>query len=286
MVTLETKGISVSRPAKEGRRKSVANIPLGGSREPVKPVLDALEVRGVKVHSTTVRRIRGGFTGGTMVGERAIAWEIIQQDDASKKNNLYTVIAQKGLDTRRPQKPPKSYKFNAVGFVEGIARDLNIRPQVIRRLMRAMRVDMVYAERHEPDADFSQKFKYIANDFIEAYTKKDDNSTTEKKRQIMEEIRDQWTGSIEDFYRLIYSRLNVAAIGTWPPYEVEAFLEFYSKQIASGNHLTAFDKLILQARNQGRATLDLAAEVRASTGILVDDHNIEMHRNALLYAKS
>lgn len=274
---------SAPQPDDKKGREFFAGIPLGEKGNP-KPVLSAFEEKGASIHRDTVGKLRKGTTAGTIIEEQVLARDIFTQDDASKKDGLYLKIAQKGIEIRRRQNPPSDHKFNSDRFTEELAENLNMNPQVIRKLVRAMRADMVYTERHNPDTAFSQRFKYIAEDFIEAYTRRGANTRIEKIQKL-DEIRDQWSGSIEDFYRLMYEKLGPRAIGTWTPWEMEILEEFYTARKAGGSKLTAFDKLILQAQTQRRGKGNLVDKIKESTGIPIDHNNVELHRDALLYAE-
>lgn len=265
-------------------RTSVAGVDLGTSGDSPKSILGAFGEKKVDLHRTTIPNLRSGRTAGTKIEERILAGEVLGREDASKKDELYLEIAQKGVEIRRPQKPPNSHKFNSEGFTDELGRNFDLKPQPARRLIRAMRADMVYTQQREPDAVFAQSFKSVADEFLNAYTKKGDNTSTETKKNL-EIIKDAWAGDVGDFYKKLYG-LGPRVIGAWTPFEMEALSEFYTARKAGGSKLTAFDKLILEARNQRRGTTQLTERIRESTGVPIDHKNIEAHRNALLYSRS
>lgn len=255
-------------------------VKIPDKQKRVRPgALQALEDRGiVGVRPSTLYRIREGQTSGDKTKWRLDSAEV---RDASKKNNFYTAICATGLRERVfNTAATRAHLFKSDGYVEQVATVLQLDSQVLERLIRAMRADMVLAQVRLPNSILAGQF----NDVAERYLKAKMNvppSLQPAGFGFMDESWDHRT--MGSFYRNLYRYLGRRAIGTWTPYEMEVLSLFYRQQTGASNRLTPFDSLVLEAHKKGTIHKQVADEVRQLTGVAVNMEVLERHRNLMVY---
>lgn len=248
-------------------RRQILGIDLGGQGDPRDPVVEALRQRGFDVNAKIVSHLRGGFKSGNEMINRLLCAELLETNDASKKDHYYLQIATRGLN-----------RVSSVGFTEALAQGFGIRPQALTRLLRAMRVELVYSEMQGYDSQITYQFRNMAMSFfVESTTSRD-----KKARQLLS-AKEEWDRrSIRSFYRAFYGVASSSTIGLLPPYEVEVFETFYQHQAERAFTLTPFDRLVLTEYAQRLPEEPFITRVRDETGIKFDKAVLYDHRNLLL----
>jgi len=121
----------------------IAGIPIGYSDERRGPILQAFAQRGAEPSATTLANMRSGVTSGYHIERIAAAVQILLQDDASKKNTMYSQIAKAGTAERVPlERHPQS--FNSKGFIDRVSFEVGMTEIRTRRALRVMRAEVVF----------------------------------------------------------------------------------------------------------------------------------------------
>lgn len=257
-------------------------IPLGEKGSDRKSVIETFREKGLSgLNPTSVSRLKAGMISGERTDWRLDASKVLEENSASLKNQFYGQITEAGLEQRRfNTAPQRSHVLKSDHFVEDIAKAIGQDPQVIRRCIRAMRVDLVLTQ--SPDPNLLRSFTDIAEGYLDANRK----IPPSLRSLAVIALGKNWDHStIEDFYRNIYLVAGGRAIGTWTPYEMEALSLFYRQQAGVGNHLTAFDHSVLDSYIKGLPASQIVSDVAGSTGIEIDKGVIEQHRNVLVYGR-
>lgn len=268
-----------------GESSSTLELPVGEKGSPVKPIVEAFKAKGVSIPEQTISNLRGNWQSGEVTINRIKCAEKLTQDDASLKNNLYLEIAKKALELRTPQKR-YTHRFDTNYYMEDIAEQLGQDQHDVAKLIRAMRADLVSTDPDNPNLDqgLVTLFLGLAQRYIRDYTSPYPSSASPPIKALDQDWNHR---TIKDYYRVLSQRGSqhgVRAITTWIPYEMEAMARFYEGQIASGNHLTPFDRKILGViLDKNESDRDLAAQIRVETGVNVAHNVIESHRNCLVY---
>lgn len=255
-----------------------------------KPMLEAIEARGVKVHPNFVADLREGRRSGAKTLRRLESAEVT---DASKKNQFFADVCARALNLRTyNQDRHRAHLFKSDGYVEEIARTQQpvLETWIMELLVRAMRTDMSLTQTGTPNIELEEAFKRIAETYLRA---KQDMPPSKLQRDAgpfiaLDESWDHQT--MEDFYKKFYEHVPRRGIGTWVPYEMEALSLFYTQQLTAGSPLTPFDRSILEF-HKGKSDVPgerykdarLAQQVRDATGIEVNYQVVERHRNLLSY---
>lgn len=254
-------------------------IPLGEKGSDRKSIVETFRGKGLSgLKPTSVSRLKAGTISGERTDWRLDASKVLEEDNASLKNQFYGQITEVGLDQRRfNAAPQRSHVLKSDHFVEDIAKAIGQDPQVIRRCIRAMRVDLVLAQ-IPSDPNLFRSFTDIAEGYLDANRK----IPPSLRSSAVTALGENWDHStIEDFYRNIYAVAGGRAIGTWTPYEMEVLSLFYRQQAETGNHLTAFDRSVLDSYIKGLPASQIVSDVAGSTGIEIDEGVVEQHRNVL-----
>lgn len=259
-------------------------VPLGEKGSNRRRLTATFRERGLsKLHPTSISRLKAGMISGERTDWRLDASRVLEEDNATLKNPFYEQITQVGLQERTfNTAPQRAHILKSDHFVEDVAKVLGQDPQVVRRCIRAMRADMVLTQANSPDTALLRQFSDTAESYIDA------------NRQVPPSLRSfavtalnqAWDHTtIGNFYRNIYAVSGGRVIGTWTPYEMEMFSRFYRQQVAQGNHLTPFDRLVLDSYTKGLPASQIVVEATRSTGIDIDEGVIEQHRNVLAYGR-
>lgn len=253
-------------------------IPLGEKGSDRKSIVRTFREKGLSgLNPTSVSRLKAGMISGERTDWRLDASKVLEEDNASLKNQFYGQITEAGLEQRRfNTAPQRSHVLKSDHFVEDIANAIGQDPQVIRRCIRAMRVDLVLTQTPS-DPNLPRSFIDIGEGYLDANRK----IPPSLRSPVVTALGENWNHStIEDFYRNIYAVAGVRAIGTWTPYEMEILSLFYRQQ-AAVNHLTAFDRSVLDSYIKGLPASQIVSDVAGSTGIKIDEGVVEQHRNVL-----
>jgi len=255
-----------------------------------KPMHEAFEAKGIKVHRNFVADLREGRISGAKTLRRL---EFAEVTDASKKNQFNADACAIALALRtHNQDRHRAHLFKSDGYVEEIARTRQptLETYVMELVVRAMRTDMVLTQSVTHNEALEKVFRRIAETYLKA---KQDMPPSKYKRDsgpfiALDQDWDHQT--MGDFYKKFYQHVPRRGIGTWVPYEMEALSLFYSQQLGVGNPLTPFDRSVLEF-HKGRSDVpgvrykdaQLAQQARDATGIEVNYQVVERHRNLLAY---
>lgn len=254
-------------------RLTVAGIYLGKKGDRRAPVLTTFAQRGVELRPKTIADFRAGRSNGARTERIAKAAEVLLSNNAKRKNATYLAIAEIGLELRTNQiRYPN--RFTSFGFTQVVASHLHIPEGLLRRVITAMRADIVFSSQD------LQLFLPVAERYLSDYL--DNNPATSSAQAAR--INTEWDRtSIEGFYRLLYlGTQSFRGVGTWTPYELEFLKDFYALQQQQGNRLTSFDRYILESTVHKRNYLGVAQYIREKTGIKANEHIITVHTNALV----
>lgn len=259
-------------------------VPLGEKGSNRRSVVETFREKGLsKLNPTSVSRLKAGVISGEKTDWRLDASKVLEEDNAGLKNPFYEQITQVGLQERRfNTAPQRAHVLKSDHFVEDIAKVLEQDPQVVRRCIRAMRADMVLTQADSPDTALLRQFSDIAESYIDANRR----IPPSMRSPVVEALDEAWDHStVESFYSSLYRVMNERGIGTWTPYEMETLSRFYRQQVAVGNHLTPFDRLVLDSYTRGVPAIQIVGEINKTTGIEIDEKVIEQHRNVLVYGR-
>lgn len=238
--------------------------------------LEKFAEKGVRVGRTTIGNLRIGLTSGRDILEDAMVHERLTLNDASLKTELYSDIAESGLRNRR-ERPNRKNLYTGFGLMGSISEDMGIPEQYIRKVFRAMRVDLATFDKN--DSSLRELFLNVYSEFSSKSL-----SLPPSLRPPAPILLDrEWDReSIIDFYTILYSSKASAHIGPWTAYESEIFREFYKMQTKSGDKLTEFDHIVLQSHEMQTKEVELVQEIRGTTGIPIDHDVLTIHRNAII----
>lgn len=209
--------------ADRASERKLLDIDLGPKGGPVPPVVDAFRNRGVPVHEDTVGHLRSHRTSGEKVADRLYCAGLVRLGDTRRKDACYLRIAYTALAVRAPQLNNFAHRWRSNGQTEAMAELLRLSPQLVRRCIRAMRAELVYADVECPETDVRQTFGNVANHYFYVYSYPA-NSTL---RASINAVADNWDGrTLRSFYALLYG-YGPRTIGTWHPYEAEVFQRYY-----------------------------------------------------------
>lgn len=258
-------------------------IPLGEKGSDRKSIVRTFREKGLSgLNPTSVSRLKAGMISGERTDWRLDASRVLEEDNTSLKSQFYGQITRSGLEQRRfNAAPQRSHVLKSDHFVEDIAKAIGQDPQVIRRCIRAMRVDLVLTQ-SPSDPNLLRSFTGIAEGYLDANRK----IPPSLRSSAVTALGENWDHqTVEDFYKNIYAVASGRAIGTWTPYETGALSLFYGQQVAAGNHLTPFDHSVLGAYIKGLPASQIVSDVAGLTGIEIDEGVIEQHRNVLVYGR-
>ncbi|MBI2268466.1 MAG: hypothetical protein HYU80_03435 [Candidatus Blackburnbacteria bacterium] len=143
--------------------------PLGERGSDRKSVAQAFRKKGLAgLNPTSISRLKAGMISGERTNWRLDASRVLEEDNAGLKNLFYEQIAQVGVSERRfNTSPQRAHMLKSDHFVEDVARALEQDPQVVRRSIRGMRVDMVLAQASSPNTTLLRQFFEIAERLID-----------------------------------------------------------------------------------------------------------------------
>lgn len=191
-----------------------------------KPLLNAIEAKGVSVHRNFVADLREGRKSGKKTLRRLESAEVT---NAFKKNNFFANISSRGINLRTYNKDRhRSHLYKSDGYMEEIARTQQpaLETWIMEVLIRAMRTDMTLNQTNTLNEELEDTFKTVAETFLKA---KQDMPPSKLLRDAgpfiaLDESWDHHT--MGDFYKKFYQHVPRRGIGTWVPYEMELYLCF------------------------------------------------------------
>lgn len=268
----------MSKPEHE-RRTSLAGVFIGDKNDKLKIFLEELAKRGAPIYETTLSRIRGGDISGSVVTQQLLLGEVLKTGNPQLKCKLFSDIADTAEEMRYHQSG-NSPRYLSEGFTKAVAADLDFSDGNVRNCLRAMRADLLlYCIGKSATPDLIVHFVQIAESYLRAYS----SPPSDKGAKHKIDIDNHWNRtSVVDFYRRIYGIRGPRTIGTWVPYEVEIFSQFYKLQSDVG-WLTPLDKLILDAYRVRGQNDGLVTFVKEKTLIDYNQDALTAHANALAF---
>lgn len=262
------------------KEKTIHGIAMGGKRESLTPPLEMLRERGVNISGNVISHIRMGITSGTRIDYRLLCADLLDANSAQLKNEAYLSIALAGIKAQTFREGRASQVLNSLGHTDDIAEAMGLKPQETRRVIRAMRADMVYDNATERKV--TPEFIAVATGYLYGYIKP---VGIIRKDSVIFRIDDEWDGeTFAGFYRLLYQG-GPRTIGTWTPYECEIFSFHYKEMARRQNPLSDFDRLMLKSRISSTPPEKLVGRIKETTGIEIDRAVMEEHRDFLVYGK-
>lgn len=272
-------------------RDTFEDILLGSPGDPVAPVVEEFNRRGVAISPGAVSNLKrvlpsGGGSGETM-RRRLRAARILEADDASQKDGLYFSIAAEFLRERTK----KLDSTNGGGYLSSgltlvVAEKTAISPQMIRLALRSMRADLILCEQQ---GILTEPLLRLFYDELEQY--RDDFPGPKKVLGDLDnDSRYFLEGSIvEKFYRSIYSPstgVRVRYVASWASYEASVMAQFYNFRLREGSHFSPLDHISFESFTSGHSTSKVAKEIEEKTGVDFNRSTLWAHRNSLLFGSS
>jgi len=175
--------------------------------------------------------------------------------------------------------------ISSTGFSKSIAETLDIPEQILRQIIRTLRIEIIlqFNDGLVNEASKEQFFIYMKKHVEDYYYKRFPSLqspfyTNKDLRQAIEEAIDN--RNITQFYKLIYSTSPAGpSLGTLLPYEIE-FFRTYNGDLTTFQPRSRLENLLLQYRLEERTLDDLARNLTSQTGLPLDetvlDYYIEM----------
>ena len=266
--------------------EQMVGVPIGESGTPQKPFKDALSEIGLSFENT--KQIRSGRSNGRVLFNLLNLREANQDPNSFLKNALYLKIATEVVASRHFGDGPYANRYSSRGLISntsvGLASlGIMISNDQITRSFGNMRADLAY-HYQEDNEGFTAFFNKLAEDYLKA------NAVLLPKGergQAVVNLYEQWDRrSPATFYMLMYRLMGrnhaSRSISSLVPYEAEAMIEFYRGRIRKGNIPSDYDIEVLCLRSR-KDLLDFAEKVKNDSGVEVNDANLYIHRDTLVY---
>lgn len=222
---------------KEGDSPSVIN-----DTQPV--ILDGLSGLGVGVNKRTSRRIERGEISGAKIELRKKAAEVLKSGIAKGKDNFFLDVAYTGLDIRDSGGGRNDTEYSQAlrydGFTEAIAEELEINPDTLQKLLKAVRADIIYEE-----FSLDPKVSSVFTSVVEAYLSDFLDEKHKDKSKAAQRVQVGWHQTIRSFYASLFDKPE-AKNAAWVPYEIEFLATYVEDRIQRGSPLTTLDRVILE----------------------------------------
>lgn len=253
---------------------------LGDVGAPLGPTKGELARYGIEVDDSTIYKWRTGASKGDETATRIGCVEVLQSGSSEAKDRFIRNLVSVGLNLRSPQKN-LAHRFNSEGFTESIGSESGVSGQDVRRFIRALRTDVVLEILGGGKGTLlSLVFGEVVEDYFRAYTDPDLNFPSQIPEMTLR-LREDWDGSIPDFYSLFYRirpKDSGRMIAPFVPYEVE----FFGAYIDAQRGLTIFDRRVLESGARVESLGGLAKLARTETDIPLDKGSVGFYRRVLL----
>lgn len=264
--------------------EGMAGVPIGKMGDPRQPILKGLEDNSLPTPNPNwVWKARAGRTEGTRFFN-TLNQAVFTGQSSGKKDVLYHRVADKAVSLRTNGDGVYAGRYAVEGYFAEVSGNLRFSLNSLKRCIRAMRVDLVYGYKPDKGEEFSSVFQEVVEDFITGNTEAIPPSLRPK---LAVELDEKWDRqSPVTFYRTLYQLLSPGsrAIAIWIPYEVKVQQHrYHSRIIAGSTPLTPFDEGVAGLKNRAEMG-DFAKKVTQETGIFLEPHVVNTHRNALLYS--
>lgn len=261
-------------------------INIGEQYTPRSTVVEQFRRHGVEIASTTVAGLRSGDLSGLVSADKLECARVLETDDGKNKTDFYLAIANasSGISSwPSAEKDGSSVNWREATSQELIDQGIVVSPDQIKRVIPAMRADLLFRGNTEDssignpiDNTSQEALRQAATDFF--------HDTKGLRSPRIADIYDGWDKKTAlSFYENLYRHSTGNYLGIWRMYEMKIFLAHYKRQGDDENHLTPFDKIVLNSHildENMRATVD---GVRSRTQIPVRRQALEAHRNVLAY---
>lgn len=239
-----------------------------------------LRSRGVDLDPVTIYLLEKNKarSSGEVIIERLRCSSLLEENDPVNKLVFLEGMVEKGLSLRKPQQV-LGHRYDSKGLTESVARQMDMRPQTLRQVIRMMRAVFAFEEAVYPQT--TPMFRESAEAFFTAYTDPDLNTPSQIKPKI-EKFDSVWDGTIASFYRNMYRILSMTEIACFFAHE----LDFFEKRLRlqrDSRELAFFDRRVLTSYMHNGLVRAESANLKEDTGVPVDEHSITALRKILLY---
>lgn len=268
--------------------ETIAGISIGERGQPRIPVVNALaHLYGVTVEVETVKSWREGESTGSTTQERILARKELKANRAPLKDHAYLRIAEASIKSRRLKVDPYLRErgcYSSANFIGEASARAEVEPRTFQRITQAIRAEIILDSNHL-NAGRKSQFVVLGQNYLKAHTLAGASQDIDRFKR----FSDQWDETIPNFYRLLYANFvetGARFIGTWAPYEVSFWQDFYKDRIILRSYpLSTFDVLVLANYAEGENLMNLSNRIKDDTKVVVDRHTLTVHRNYLLYGK-
>lgn len=256
-------------------------VDIGERGQPSYPARRQLEQLGFSPNTALIAKWRAGVEPAGTV-ERLESGRLLERGNSKEKYEFLASVA--GVGTRVREASGKNpHRFGSGYLLSGIAKELGWEPrqsQYLRRSLRAFRADLAYGVL---PTVHRESFWQTVGDYFAAYLSRPENSPDRIIPQIAQ-LRDQWDGSVRDFYRRFYSIGQRRILSGFFPYELDFWKTYALFQSQMGNPLTELDFLLLRAAKENNwGPWILCDFVRESSGVPVDPVCLAEYRHVLMW---
>lgn len=264
--------------------EELVGVPLGELGESVKPFLKALGEQSLPAPSPSwIRQARGGKIEARRYFN-LLSLTLAQGESPHKKDELYKEITDKVVLARSRGNGVYSGRFTTQEYLARGSTSLNLGVATIRKLIRAMRFDLVFGYDVNQQSSLTQFFLGVTEEFLNANI---DSLPPSLRPEMAVDLNMKWDKeSPQTFYRELYQKMgrHSSAIKIWMPYEAAVMQYYYTGRIELGSPRSDFDAGVMALRT-GRDITNFARRATQETGIYLDRSVIFYHRNAIVYGQ-
>jgi len=252
------------------------HLQLGKVRGPIESIVKQVSDLGVVLNPTSIASIRSGRFSGGEIGLFTACALAKQNEDPSKKNDLYLYLTELLVHFRTTQSRPP-YRYTSRGLTEDIAAYLAISSSDIRAALNCMRADYLSVTAPNSDSDFCR----IVEVFLKKHTEKNGNTT-----RVWKSFEHSWDGTQQGLYQFFKDNNEKRGLlGSFVPYESEYLHQHYAgRKKGVIPPISRFDHDVLSLID---TTITASGRIRTGIDqecaeILADDFPVRLSKPQLL----
>ncbi len=264
-------------PEGEGIGNGDIDIELGAPGDPLGPVRQALERRGLRLSKSVIADLRSGRRNPARTAQRLACADRLHANDATAKTDCCLRALAAGRQSRQGSDPPRVYA--TVGLTRGMRAALGWTYQELSYVLRTMRADLAVWSTHLRNDELDEQFREGADLFLRVHR----DRNWKVYRSPTDAVRAAWDlRTIPGFYFALYATAGSMTRAAWLPYELDLLWSFYLRQRELGDPLTPLDRQVLRgAVTSDPTTSRLRRMVRAHVGVDYDERCVAAHCNLL-----